>query len=149
MEIELEFSYLLGPVYRRWAARVNERLRVHGLTRSRWLALWQLSRAPDGLSQQELAYRLSVEAPTVVRLVDALQSASLVERHTCPRDRRAWRIRLTDAAGPLLEIINASVDQVRSELLADINHDDLAVAVSVFRQLHERLNVDEPASAAA
>src|SRR6185437_15960704 len=56
----------------------------------------------EGLSQTALAHALSTEPIVLVRLVDRLEAAGLIERRLNPRDRRVWLLYLTPAAGPVL-----------------------------------------------
>ncbi len=46
---------------------------------------------------------LEIEPITLVRLLDKLEAAGLVERRPDPNDRRVRRLYLTEATGPLLD----------------------------------------------
>src|SRR5215468_742834 len=50
-----------------------------------------------GLSQREIARRLSIEGPSVTRHLDHLEAEGLIERRGDPADRRLTRVFLTDA----------------------------------------------------
>lgn len=138
MAEDAEFAIELGKVARRWRTRLDARLRTVGLTQARWVALLELSRA-DGLNQRDLADTLGIEGPTLVRLLDGLESQGLIERRSCPDDRRAKRVHLTAAADPLLLEIRTIADSTRRELLAGIARGDLYVARRVLAQIAERL----------
>jgi len=58
--------------------------------------LWQVKQEP-GISQSGVATLLDLETISVVRLVDSLQRACLLERRPHPRDRRIWTLWLTEA----------------------------------------------------
>lgn len=73
-----------------------------GVTRAQWMVLSKLSRHP-GLKQVELADLLEIEPITLCRHIDRLEEAGFVERRRDPNDRRAWRLELTDAAGPTVK----------------------------------------------
>ena len=77
-----------------------------GVTRAQWRVLAWLARQP-GLRQVELADHLDVEPITLCRIIDRLQESGLVERRRDPEDRRAWRLHLTDKAGPLVDQLRA------------------------------------------
>ncbi|MFD0690427.1 MarR family winged helix-turn-helix transcriptional regulator [Actinomadura fibrosa] len=63
----------------------------------------------DGpLRPSELAARLAVEAPHVTRQVQRLERAGYVERVPDPDDRRAQRVRLTDAGRDVVDCIRAA-----------------------------------------
>lgn len=142
MSEDVEFATELGKVARRWRTRLDSRLRSMGLTQARWMALLELSRA-DGLTQRDLAATLGIEGPTLVRLLDGLEGQGLIERQSCPDDRRAKRVRLTEAATPVLREIRKIADETRSELLEGVSPDDLSVARRVLVNISERLEQTE------
>lgn len=57
---------------------------------------------------------------TVARLTDRLAARHLVERKADPRDRRIWRLHLTDAANPLLDEIRTQRDAVAAMVARDL-----------------------------
>jgi DNA-binding MarR family transcriptional regulator len=69
----------------------------HGLTINDYEALLVLSAAPDQrLMRVELARRLLLTPSGITRLLEGLEDAGLVERTTCPTDRRVAYAQLTD-----------------------------------------------------
>ncbi|MFC7692871.1 MarR family transcriptional regulator [Paeniroseomonas aquatica] len=74
--------------------------RRFGLTEARWLALLALARGGDGMTQKDLAQRLLIEGPTLVRTLDWLERQGLVERRESTQDRRAKTLHLTVQATP-------------------------------------------------
>lgn len=130
----------IGDCARIWRARVNERLRPLGLSQATWQALWHLSPFPDGLVQSELAERLGIEGPTLVRLLDRLESEGLVKRQCVSRDRRFKRVVLTEAAKPVLEQVKAIITGLRTEVMADIPDEDLDRGLQLLNLIRERLN---------
>jgi MarR family transcriptional regulator for hemolysin len=138
MNIEAEFALEVGRVSRRWRTRLDERLKHAGLTQARWVVLVHLSHAGP-MSQRDLAERISVEGPTLVRVLDKLEEQGLVRRRACEDDRRIKRIELTDAADPVLDEITRISNELRQELLASISRDDLKVAWRLLKDLGDRL----------
>jgi DNA-binding MarR family transcriptional regulator len=60
--------------------------------------------APEGrLRQVELAEQVLLSKSGLSRLVDRIVEGGLVERVTCPSDRRAFFVSLTDAGRAMLE----------------------------------------------
>ncbi|NVK43595.1 MAG: MarR family transcriptional regulator [Oceanospirillaceae bacterium] len=75
-----------------------------GLTYSQARVLVNIARL-EGRRQVELADVMEIQPITLARLIDQLQAQSLVERRPDPKDRRAHRLYVTEAAaGPLQEI---------------------------------------------
>jgi len=141
------FARELVVVARRWRTRLDERLKCLGLTEARWAALYWLWQSPDGLSQTALAELAGVESPTLVRTLDLLCEAGLVERRACAHDRRAKLVVLTPAAMPLVYQLDAVAAELRADVMADLTPAELAMALSIFRKLRLRLD-SEPAESA-
>lgn len=70
-------------------------LAPHGLSEGRFVLLFLLDAAEQGLPAHALASRAGVSRATVTGLLDGLEREGLVERHADPDDRRALRVQLT------------------------------------------------------
>lgn len=95
-------GFLIGDCSRLLRKRFDASARALGVSRAQWQVLVALSRQ-EGTNQAGLAEYLEVETITLCRMVDRLQEAGLVERRADPADRRAWKLYLTEPAGPLLD----------------------------------------------
>ncbi|MCJ8162946.1 MarR family winged helix-turn-helix transcriptional regulator [Acinetobacter zhairhuonensis] len=91
--IELCFMALSLATY--IDADCAEQLAVHGLSEGRFILLFLLDAAEDGIAPKDLAEQVGITRPTVTGLVDGLEREGLVERHADPEDRRALKIQLT------------------------------------------------------
>ena len=129
----------IGQIARRWRGKLDARIAAFGLTEARWLTLLHLARGGDGLTQKDLAARVSVEAPTLVRTLDWLEREGLVERRGAPHDRRAKTVHLTAKAGPLIRAIEDVATGVRAEMMAGIPEAELAACLSVLGRIAEGL----------
>ena len=101
-----DLLFLLYDVARLMRVRADQHARLTGMTRAQWVILVWLERKP-GITQNELASLVEVEPITIARLVDRLEARGVVERRHDPRDRRVRRLHLTEAAGPMLEVVHA------------------------------------------
>ena len=124
----------IAQIARRWRVRLDQRILPFGLTESRWLVLLSLARRGDGVTQTDLAGRLAVEGPTMVRTLDWLEAQGFVERRAAPGDRRAKTIHLTEAARPVLQNIEAE-----AEILEGIPEEDLAMCMAVLDRVAQGL----------
>lgn len=97
---------VLYDVARLFRRDFHRRSRAHGTTRAQWQVLATLARH-QGIRQINLADLLEIEPITLVRHLDRLEEAGLVERRPDPYDRRARTLHLTDAAAPVLTQIRA------------------------------------------
>jgi len=101
---EDQIFMVLYDVARLFRRDFHRRSRSHNTTRAQWAVLVALARR-EGLRQVQLADILEIEAITLVRLLDRLEEAGLVERRADPTDRRARTLHLTPAARPVFERI--------------------------------------------
>ncbi|OLL27416.1 MarR family transcriptional regulator [Burkholderia sp. SRS-W-2-2016] len=70
-------------------------LTPHGLSEGRFVILFLLDAAGEGLAPAVLADQAGVSRATVTGLLDGLENDALIGREADPADRRALRIRLT------------------------------------------------------
>ena len=133
-----EFSILIGETARRWRQRLDERLRPMGLSQAKWRALLHLS-LNKGISQRALSEKLSIEGPTLVRLLDRLSKDGYVERRDAADDRRCKQVHLTRKSQRIIREIHEVVTQLRHELLSDISEKELRASAALLRKIRQKL----------
>jgi MarR family transcriptional regulator for hemolysin len=126
----------LARAYRR---EVDKALAAHGLSEARALPVLQIARLGEGVRQGVLAEELGVEGPSLVRILDQLCAAGLVERRDDPNDRRAKTLHLSDEGRALAAVIETTLDGFRARLLTRIGDEDLAAALRVLAGLEGAL----------
>lgn len=114
--VDRHLGFLLHDVARLLRKRFEQKARGMGLTRAQWQVLAQLARR-EGIHQGGLADILDIEPITLVRILDRLEAASLVERRPHATDRRLRLLYLTPQAHPLLEQIWRLGAETREEAL--------------------------------
>jgi MarR family transcriptional regulator for hemolysin len=119
-DLSRNFGFLINDVARLMRTAYDRRVRELGLTRSQWWVLNHVFRH-DGLTQSELADVLEIERPTLGRLLDRLQAKGWVRREHDARDRRAWRVHLTEAAEPAMRTMRKVAAELRSDALAGLS----------------------------
>lgn len=134
------FGIAIGDCARIWRNKVNERLRPLGLSQATWLTLWNLSWFPEGLGQAELAERLGIEGPTLVRLLDRLEKDGLVQRIASVDDRRRKVVVLTESARPLLAQVKKIIAELRMDVMEAIPDEQLAAGLQLLKLVQERLS---------
>ena len=143
LQIETFFKAALAT--RRFRARFAERAKSTSQTEARWSALYFLSNAPEGLIQSDLAERMGVQGPTLVRLLDALEAQRLVLRTEERGDRRAKRVMIQPAGEKVIAEVDAVAAKLRDEVFSRVSDLDLAttlrvldVVVTALEPEHER-----------
>ncbi len=129
------FGALVSQTARRWRRAVDRRLQPFGLTEATWLPLIRLARAPKPMRQKELAASLSLDNSSVVRLLDGLETAGLIERREEPDDRRAKAIVLTSAGRKTVDRVEKVAREVRDEALADLSDREVETTSRVLEHI--------------
>src|ERR1700691_104885 len=96
----------LARLYRR---EIDRALEAFGLSDATALPVLHIGHLGDGVRQGALADELGIEGPSLVRLVDRLTIAGLVERREDPTDRRAKTLHLTPAGQNLCDVIETAL----------------------------------------
>ena len=126
---------LIATTARHWRRAVDRRLEPFGLSEATWLPLIRLARAPAPMRQKELALSLSLDGSSVVRLLDSLEAAGLVERRGEGTDRRAKAIVLTEAGRTLAARVEEVSAAMRDQALAGLAEEEIATAHRVMTQV--------------
>ena len=97
----------------------------HGMTRAQWGVLLRLERQ-EGMTQAEMAESLEIQPISLVRLIDRLCQAGVVERRPHPRDRRANRLYLTEKGHTTLSRLSPLGKEIAGEILASLSDAEVA-----------------------
>ena len=139
-EMNFIFTGQLTTIARGWRTLLNEHLRRIGQTQARWDALYWVGLADETASQRDLAERMAVEGPTLVRMLNILENEGLVERQTAPSDRRIKTIKLGHKGEEVLAEIAQIARPVRDDVMTDITDEEMKTCLSVFERLLTRLD---------
>jgi DNA-binding MarR family transcriptional regulator len=110
-----------------------------GLTPALARLLLYVARAPDS-RQIDLATRLEVTPVTLGRMVDRLVERGCLRRVADATDRRAYRVRITAAAEPLVARLERIATATRERALAGFSAADRRQLLRYLRQLHTNLD---------
>src|SRR5450631_939560 len=120
-DLEERFSNALHGAARAWRQAIDRRLKYLGVSQASWMTIAVAAKAPEPLSQSELADRLAVEGATMVAMVDRLVRAGLVMREPSATDRRVKHVVITKAGHTLFQTVKTQAAAVRNELLSKID----------------------------
>src|SRR5947209_15423421 len=126
--VHAEIGLLIARLARLWRREADQALADHGLSQATAHPLRVLSGHGKCVRQGALADELGIEGPSLVRLIDLLQSEGLVERREDPTDRRAKTLHLTKAGETKVEETSRILRRVRAGLLRDIGSEELAIS---------------------
>ena len=112
----------LARGYRRM---VDRRLADHRISDARAVPVMYIARAGDGMRQGELAGLIGIEGPSLVRLLDQLCAAGLVERRPDPTDGRAKTLHITASGRELAGVVENVLNSLRDQLFAGVSDADI------------------------
>jgi MarR family transcriptional regulator, transcriptional regulator for hemolysin len=108
------------------------------VTLAQWRAI-NIIRLQNGITQREIANRLSLDASSLIPLIDRLEKKGLVKRIADVHDRRINRLYLTDKAVSLLDPMYACAISVKKILTKDISDDHIKVLQDCLEQITQNL----------
>ncbi len=142
---EPSMGFLIADVARLMRRNFDRRAQQIGLSRAQWQVLAWLKRN-EGISQAALADLLEMSPMTLVRLIDKLEAAGLVQRRPRPGDRRSYRLYLADHAHPLLDRLWEMGAETRRQAQAGISKADEALLLDVLTAIRRNLAEADAAS---
>lgn len=146
------FGFVLHETARLLSKRYDQRAKSLGLTRAQIQVLAYLV-YHEGINQAGLAELIEIEPISLARLIDRMEQSGWVERRPDPRDRRAWRLYITDKAKPVFAEMIAIGAEVRGEALAGFTEAErdqvMELLLRVRRNLSERGGEDSAPLAGA
>jgi MarR family transcriptional regulator for hemolysin len=125
---------------RRWRKVANERVKAVGQTMARWETLFLVAFSGEELTQGELARLISVEGPTMVRMLDTLAKDGLIERRQSDADRRVTMNKITPKGMRVIREIMAITNVLRADLLRDVDPKTLAITIDTLNHILRRLD---------
>src|SRR5215470_18706325 len=136
---QIDFGFRVARIARRLRQAVDGELRVLGLTEATWRPLVYVRRLGDGVRQKELATALSIEGPTLVRLLDNLERQGLIERREDETDRRARGIYLTRAGRDLAVRVAKVGTEIQARVLVKVPPAELEICQNVLDRIEREL----------
>lgn len=133
------FASLIARAGRQWRRAVDRRLQPFGLTEATWLPLIHLARTPAPVRQKDLAASLVLDGSSVVRLLDQLEAAGLIERREESGDRRAKVITVTGRGLSIIDQVEAASRDVRNATLVGLSPDDIGAATRALEIVCQNL----------
>jgi DNA-binding MarR family transcriptional regulator len=132
-------GYLVNQLARQFAQRLERRLAVHGVALGQFpllLVLWE----EEGLTQSEIARRLTFEQPTVANTLKRMLRDGLVKTTRAPNNRKQVLIFLTEKGHHLRERLTAEARAVNAEAATALTSEEMDGLQKVIKKLSEAFN---------
>lgn len=137
VSIDIEVAEYAGQLFfRLWRAshtRTAQALDSIGLTTTTFAVLNVLG-AREGTIQQQLSADMGIDASAMVKLINTLEDAGLVERQRRPNDRRAWEVTITPNGRHALQQAKQLASDVEDEILGGLTAAERRQLLALLRQ---------------
>ena len=120
---------------RRWRKVANDRLKPLEQTMAQWETLYLVAYSGEELNQSQLSRLLGVHGPTMLRMLDSLARRGLIERQQSHEDLRVTINRITPRGRNVISRIMRLSNELRREVLSDVDEQELRIAVKVMGQM--------------
>jgi DNA-binding MarR family transcriptional regulator len=93
----------------------------------------------DGISQKELAEKLSIKAATITVMLSRMEKAKLVERHTDSEDQRISRVYLTEEGRKMNVESREALKTIEEECFSNFTVEERVLLRRLFIQMRDNL----------
>lgn len=134
-----EFIIRIMSLAKAYRTHVNGELEKSQLSHSTAMVVTLLSHTAETCSQKYLADQLDMTPASLVPLLNQIEAAGLITRHTDADDKRVNKIELTAKGNQLAKDAGNVLDAVRNTLFSKIDKADVEAALRVAATLQSEL----------
>lgn len=135
---KLRFIRRVQFLARRWRNLMDQALRDTGDSHARWVTLLWVDLLKGRANHRELAERVGVELPTLIRLLNRLEREGLVVRRALRGSTQSKTVLLTRKGREEFKQMGAVVRGTRDAFLRDVSEAALDPALALLEQLMGR-----------
>lgn len=137
-DFQNSIGYWICATARIYERAIQQELQPEGITHRQFQVLSWL--ALEGtLSQVDLADRMDIEPPTLVRILDRMERDGLIAREGCEDDRRKKLIRPLPKAMPVWKKIVACARRIRERAVQEISPEQKQELSELLAQIQQNL----------
>lgn len=136
-------GYLVYRVERRLRARLDEELRLIGVSTPEYVTL-SLLHERDGLSCAQLARWVMVTPQAMNLVISALERRKLIRRRPDPKHRRVLRASVTPRGLEILARCDQAMDAIEADMLGDLPSETVEVVRRALGSCAHSLEVTNP-----
>ena len=138
MTIEQQFFNEFRLMYRPFTNQLNRQLEPYQLYSSQWAVLrFLIDKGPHSLV--EIANFMSIEKPSVTRLVQKLVDLRYVET-VAGKDKRAKVVQLTSYGEKIVDEIQEHIKPLLEKALAGVSKQDIEIASRVLANISKNIH---------
>lgn len=134
-----EIGMLIKQISFQMRTHADMDLRECDLTWSQAHLLRHLTRAGGEMSQKQIEKELEISHPTVVGLVQRLETKGFVESFTDEKDRRIKMVRLTEQAREHQHFMEERFREKEKLMTRGMSEEEVKELIRLLRELHANL----------
>ena len=138
-DFQSSLGYWICMTSRAYERAIHQELLPQGITHRQCQVLAWLAMEGE-LSQVELADRMNIEPPTLVRVLDRMERDGLIAREACPDDRRRKLIKPLPKATPVWRKITTCAERVRTRAAKGMTVQQKETLKSLLALVQENLS---------
>ncbi|MBK5242245.1 MAG: MarR family transcriptional regulator [Clostridium sp.] len=124
-----------------FAEALEKVLKPYNVTRTQWIAMYYIYNS-DCITQRQLADKMSIKEPTVVRLLQKMEYDSFLCRTGCTKDKRVKYLKLTQNGVKACVDLMPIVEKFKNDAVVGIDEDILQIFKKVLNKMTENtLNI--------
>lgn len=116
-------------------------LRPYGITRSQWITLYFIYETPR-ITQKELANKMAIKEPSIVRLIQRLESEGLLDRIQDENDKRNKQLQLTTKGTNKCLTLLPVTEKFKNDTIKGISEEDLETCMRVLNTMVKNTKKD-------
>ncbi|SHK06769.1 DNA-binding transcriptional regulator, MarR family [Clostridium cavendishii DSM 21758] len=124
----------ISIVYRQGNAFLTKKFSKYNLSSGQYMFLIQLY-AKDGLSQEELSYKLNIDKGTTARAIQKLEQEGYIIRIKDEKDKRTNRIYLTEKAKEIRIGFFDILINWNNILTSGLTEDEVEIAIMLMKKI--------------
>lgn len=137
-DFEASLGYWLTLTTQSYHRALAEKLSPSGITYRQMQVVGWL-KVHGELSPGELARKMMIEPPTLVRILDRMTAAGWLERREDPIDGRRRIVRLTPQVAPVWELIAECARELRQMAAAGLTPGEVQQLNALLQRVHANL----------
>ncbi len=127
-------AYIASNAMKKVSSVFNELLKKNGSTRVQWTAIYYIANH-EGINQSDLAKKMNIQTPTIVRLIDRLERENIVERFSSSDDRRILKLRCTGKGLELHQKLLPLGESFSDQITEELSEDEINTFIRVLSKL--------------
>lgn len=131
----------ISQLYRKSSSVLSKKFSKYGIGYGQYMFLIVLYKQ-DGINQEEISERLNIYKGTTARAIKKLEEAGFVKRCRDEKDKRAYKVYLTDKAKDIEEEFFNILDEWDNELVKGITEEEILQTIEVLKSICKNQNTN-------